>query len=114
MKIVSLRISNFRGIRDVILDELGTIVVIAGQNGSGKSCLFDAIRLLKSVYGGYQVNEWHHWMGEFQISLTNRSSDFATMFNDPTRELKISCDFKFAPDEVLYISQHAGGVKNIV
>jgi hypothetical protein len=107
MKIASLRINNFRGIREVSLDELGTIVVIAGQNGSGKSCLFDAIRLLKSVYGGYQANEWHHWMGEFQISLTNRSSDFVTMFNDPSRELKISCDFKFAPDEILYISQHA-------
>lgn len=107
MKIASLRINNFRGIRDVSLDELGTIVVIAGQNGSGKSCLFDAIRLLKSVYGGYQANEWHHWMGEFQISLTNRSSDFVTMFNEPSKELKISCDFKFAPDEVLYISQHA-------
>ena len=57
MKIDSLQIVNFRGIRDVSLDSLGNVVVIAGQNGSGKSCLFDAIRLLKSVYGGYQANE---------------------------------------------------------
>ena len=94
MKIESLRISNFRGITEVSLEALGNMVVIAGQNGSGKSCMFDAIRLLKSVYGGYQANEWQQWMGEFQISLTNRSSDFALMFNDPLKELRITCDFR--------------------
>lgn len=107
MKIDNLGISNFRGISDVNLADLGTMVIIAGQNGSGKSCLFDAIRLLKSVYGGYQANEWQQWMGEFQISLTNRSSDFVSMFNDPRRELRIRCDFKLAEDERKYITAHA-------
>lgn len=107
MKIVGLRISNFRGIKDVTFSDLGDMVIIAGQNGSGKSCIFDAIRLLKSVYGGYQANEWHHWMGEFQISLTNRSSDFALMFNDLSKELRISCDFKFSEEEIKYINNNA-------
>ena len=52
MRIENLRISNFRGIREVEMRGLGTMVIIAGQNGSGKSCIFDALRLLKSVYGG--------------------------------------------------------------
>jgi len=56
MKIENLRISNFRGIKEVALENLGNMVIIAGQNGSGKSCIFDAVRLLKSVYGGYQAN----------------------------------------------------------
>ena len=107
MKIDSLQIVNFRGIRDDSLEALGSMVVIAGQNGSGKSCLFDAVRLLKSVYGGYQANEWHQWMGEFQISLTNRSSDFASMFNDSKRELRIACDFRLAGEERQYIQAHA-------
>ncbi len=51
MKIENLHIANFRGITEVSLSSLGSMVVIAGQNGSGKSCIFDAIRLLKSVYG---------------------------------------------------------------
>lgn len=110
MKIDTLRISNFRGIGEVTLSELGTIVIIAGQNGSGKSCIFDAIRLLKSVYGGYQANEWQQWMGEFQISLTNRSSDFVAIFNDPTRELRISCDFRLAEEERRYITANADGL----
>jgi len=82
-------------------------VIIAGQNGSGKSCVFDAIRLLKSVYGGYQANEWQQWMGEFQINLTNRSSDFTSIFNDVTRELRITCDFRLAEAERKYITEHA-------
>jgi len=58
MKIEALQIRNFRGIRDISLNDLGGMVIIAGQNGSEKSCIFDAIRLLKSIYGGYQANEW--------------------------------------------------------
>ncbi len=73
MKIESLLIKNFRGIKSCTLSDLEGMVVIAGQNGSGKSCVLDAIRLLKSVYGGYQANEWHHWMGEFQINFNNRN-----------------------------------------
>ena len=53
-----MKITNFTGICEVSLNNLGEMIIIAGQNGSGKSCVFDAIRLLKSVYGGYQANEW--------------------------------------------------------
>jgi predicted ATPase len=107
MKIQNLTISNFRGISDVRLSDLGTMVIVAGQNGSGKSCLFDAIRLLKSVYGGYQANEWQQWMGEFQINIANRSSDFASMFNDLSRELRIRCEFRLDEEERRYITAHA-------
>jgi predicted ATPase len=107
MKIDNLSVRNFRGIREVDLNDLGNMIIIAGQNGSGKSCIFDAIRLLKSVYGGYQQNEWQQWMGEFQIQLSNRSSDFSSMFNDATRELRISCDFRLSNDERTYISINA-------
>jgi energy-coupling factor transporter ATP-binding protein EcfA2 len=102
VKIETLTVTNFRGIKAASLSGLQTMVVIAGQNGSGKSCLLDAIRLLKSVYGGYQQNEWHHWMGEFQINFTNRD-DLATLLNDPTRELRITCEFSIHSDERQYI-----------
>ena len=88
MKIDDLEITNFRGIRSTNLHALEHMVVIAGQNGSGKSCVLDAIRLLKSVYGGYQQNEWHHWMSEFQINFSN-SADLATLLNDSNHELRI-------------------------
>lgn len=102
MKIENLKIKNFRGIKAATLSNLETMVVIAGQNGSGKSCVLDAIRLLKSVYGGYQQNEWHHWMGEFQINFTN-TNDLATLLNNPNSELRITCDFSIHSEEREYI-----------
>lgn len=107
MHIENLRISNFRGITEVRLEQLGNMVIIAGQNGSGKSCIFDAIRLLKSIYGGYQANEWQQWMGEFQIAINSSSADFKVMMNDVTRELRVSCDFRLAAEERNYIQTHA-------
>ena len=57
MRIDEIEVKNFRGIKEIHLENLQSTVVIAGANGSGKSCVFDAIRLLKSAYGGYQQNE---------------------------------------------------------
>lgn len=109
MKIKSLRISNFRGIVEATLDDLGAVVVIAGQNGSGKSCIFDAIRLIKSAYGGYQPNEWQQWLTEFQIRVKShdaKPADFISLFNDRTKPLLIECDFELSQSEVDYLHEH--------
>ena len=106
MKIESLLIENFRGISKVEAKDLGETIIIAGQNGSGKSCIFDAIRLLKSIYGGYQQNEWQHFFGEFAIQLHGSSKDLAGLFNDAAKCLKISCTFKLRDTEKSYISQN--------
>lgn len=57
VRIGSLSITNFRAIRFMQLDGLTDFVLIAVPSGCGKSCVFDAIRLQESVYGGYQANE---------------------------------------------------------
>ncbi|MGH3430264.1 MAG: AAA family ATPase [Terriglobales bacterium] len=51
MRFLSLEVRNFRAIERFAVEDLTDFVMIAGQNGSGKSCVFDAIRLLKSFYG---------------------------------------------------------------
>ena len=69
MRFETLTVENFRAIEHVTIDSRGaSMVVIAGPNGCGKSCIFDAIRFVKSTYGGYEDNEWDHWLNEFQIS----------------------------------------------
>lgn len=107
MKIDSLTIENFRGIRRVSAQSLGSTIIIAGQNGSGKSCVFDAIRLLKSVYGGYQQNEWQNWLGEFSINPNASAESLLGMFNDPIKSINIECQFSLSDSEKQFISSNA-------
>lgn len=79
--------------------------MIAGQNGCGKSCVFDAMRLLKSVYGGYLANEYHHWFGEFNINLQDPKS-IHKLFRDPSVAISIEATLSFARDEIAYIRQN--------
>jgi predicted ATPase len=107
VKIETLTISNFRGIAAAEIRDAGDTIIIAGQNGSGKSCVFDAIRLLKSVYGGYHQNEWQNWFGEFSINPNSRGDDLKGFFNDPRKPVLVDCYFKFKDQEKTYILQNA-------
>lgn len=107
MKIDTLIISNFRGIEKAEIRNAGNTIIIAGQNGSGKSCVFDAIRLLKSVYGGYHQNEWQNWFGEFQVNPNSRAEELKSFFNDPAKAVSIDCFFKLREDEKAFINANA-------
>lgn len=106
MKIRYVNISNFRGIRNATLSDLKSLVVIAGANGSGKSCILDAIRLLKSVYGGYQPNEYHHWFGEFQINFSADPKSFERLLNDKSKSMHLEIHIELDEAEKAYISQN--------
>jgi AAA15 family ATPase/GTPase len=110
MKIKSLTIRNFRGISNLETGLLGDTIIIAGQNGSGKSCIFDAIRLLKSVYGGYQQNEWQHFFAEFQIQLHGGSKNLKGLFNDSSKPVDISVVFQIRDREKAYLNQNAAAL----
>lgn len=107
MKIDNILIENFRGIARVEAKSLGDTIIIAGQNGSGKSCIFDAIRLLKSTYGGYQQNEWQHFFGEFAIQLHGGAKNLKGLFNDTTKPVVIECHFRLRDKEREYIAKNS-------
>lgn len=77
------------------------------QNGSGKSCIFDAIRLLKSSYGGYHENEYQQFFGEFGIQLHLGLKELRSLFNDPDRNVTISCHFEFSEKEKKYVIENS-------
>ncbi len=102
MRIQRVLVDNFRAIRNVEITDLGHMVMIAGPNGCGKSCLLDAIRLLKSLYGGYQAGEWQQWFGEFQINLRSRA-EVVAILRDKSRPARLSMSIELADTEREYL-----------
>ena len=95
MKIEELEIENFRAIEKVSIDTRSTMIVIAGPNGCGKSCVLDGIRFIKSAYGGYGPNEWDQWLGEFQINRAQDPWEMRKILRSPLHRLKAvdsTCD----------------------
>ncbi len=107
MRIQNLSVSNFRAITHLSLASLSQTVVIAGPNGCGKSCVFDAIRLLKSVYGGYQPNEWQSWFGEFQINVNQQQGVWISLFQNKSLPLKVDAGIVLSETEQSYLREHA-------
>jgi predicted ATPase len=105
MRIRNLQIDNLRGINHAEMTGLEDTVVVAGQNGCGKSCLFDAIRLIKSSHGGYQSNELMSFWSEFQID-PNIPRSFSRLFRDSSRSMFVEIDFVLNNGERQYISEN--------
>jgi predicted ATPase len=101
----SLNITNLRAIREFEAIDLGNFIMVAGQNGSGKSCVFDAIRLLKSAYGG-SPDEHTQWFGEFAINLADKQA-VRRMFRDSDRSIDIVANFELSPQERGYMIDNA-------
>ena len=52
MKIRSITIRNFRGIRDLTCSGLGNVVIVGGRNNCGKSTFLEAVQLVNSSCNG--------------------------------------------------------------
>ena len=52
MRITELHIYHFKSIREIHLTEIENVLILVGQNSSGKTCILDAIR---AVMGNYVI-----------------------------------------------------------
>ncbi|MCY2685653.1 AAA family ATPase [Salinimicrobium sp. TH3] len=105
MKFRKLQIENFKAIELVTIESLGDLVLIAGQNGVGKSCIFDCIRLFKSNYGSYNQDEINNFYNEFQVRIGNQfNAD--KLFRDKEKPIIISATIMLAESEMEFLKQN--------
>jgi len=103
MHVRALEISNFRAIASAKLENLRNNIVIAGPNGCGKSTVFHALRLWKSVQAGYVDNEPLQWLSEFEINLVESPRDLTLLFREPTKAVRIAGTVELANEEKDFI-----------
>ncbi len=106
MHLASLKISNFRAISELSLHNIASAIVLAGPNGCGKSCILNAIRLLKSSYGSYEQDEYTLWMQESQIDLSKDAKELHPIFQDVTRPVHVSAEFTLSDHETGYLKNN--------
>lgn len=105
MRIEKLVIRNIRGISQVEMEDIPNTVVIAGANGCGKSCILDCIRIVKTLHGGYELNEsevlWNTILGSRQRALTY-------LLRDKTQDGLIEADIRLSDREKTWLRGDAG------
>ena len=89
------------------MKDIDSMIMIAGPNGCGKSCVLDAVRLLKSVYGGYAPNEWQQWFGEFQINFQRNPQQMVSLLRNRGESLVIELSLELHVMETQYIKENA-------
>lgn len=107
MRIKRLEIENFRAITKLALADLQDAVVIAGPNGCGKSCILDAIRLVKSAYGEYQPNELHLWLNEFHVNAAEHPGVLIHLLQRRSVPLRISIELQLVDEEKTWLTAYA-------
>lgn len=105
MKFDAVHIENFKGITQIDLLGLTQTIIIAGPNGCGKSSIFDALRLWKSAYAGYQGEEVQWWLQEF--GLQGGQTPFSKILQSPDKPLVIHAQISLSESEKTWLRANA-------
>jgi AAA15 family ATPase/GTPase len=73
----SLHIQNYRLFKDLKIEKLGQVNLIAGKNNSGKTALLEALRILASNFDNTVINNILYNRGDYVV---NRESSYSSLF----------------------------------
>jgi ABC-type branched-subunit amino acid transport system ATPase component len=100
LHVPSLRIEGFRGIDSLTINRLGRVTLLAGQNGTGKTTVLDAIRILAdrgrwaSLAAVLERSEEYLGRMDGEKEITE-IPDFEALFHG--RQAKTGTSFKIGP-----------------
>src|SRR5262249_9922968 len=92
-RIESLRVRNYRVLRDLTLNEITPLTVFAGPNGSGKSPLFDAFAFLAECFDEGLRRAWDRRGRGREIRA--RGSEGPVEFEIKYRESKLAAPITY-------------------
>ncbi len=95
-KIKSLKIKNFRGIKEFELKDLGKINIFVGRNSVGKSTILESLFLITGL--GEAVNLYR--LGILRKAQFNNSSDFSIPFYERDINNKIKITFEIEKEKI--------------
>src|SRR5499433_2040423 len=106
--LTAVAISNYRSLRNIVIP-LQKLNIITGANGSGKSSLYRALRLLGDTAQGRVVSSLARegglpstlWAGPEKISPSMRSGQYEVQ--GTVRKKVVSLQLGFASDEFGYL-----------
>ncbi|MBU2856159.1 AAA family ATPase [Acidithiobacillus ferrooxidans] len=105
MHLQSLKVVNFRALKNIEIDFDNQVNVIVGPNAIGKSTILEAIRLVKAMLSPRTQNESNHALfalGAASPHIPNRLKMNA-IAQDEKAAIVISCRYKFSGDEAQWL-----------
>jgi predicted ATPase len=112
MHLRSLKITNFRAIKEIDVEFDNRVNVIVGPNAIGKTTILEAIRLAKGVLSPRTQNETNQVLfalGASSPHMPNRMN-FSAIAQDVAKPIVISCVYKFSDSEIQWIKDGIDGL----
>jgi len=104
MRLKKLQIQNLRGFRSATLDELPAIVVVVGENDSGKTTLVEGVRL---------ILEWSHGTSTSPQIGAIGDKHFLWFAGDSENSIQVSATLILEDDDRAALSQAIGADSDV-
>lgn len=114
MKISRLKIVNFRGLTNIDFEIKQSFSIIVGPNAIGKSTIFEAIRLVKSLLAPTYMGETQEVLSEMRAWSPIRNALITDgIVGDSNKELTIQIDLSLLDNEITNIEKELSTLANM-
>lgn len=105
MRLTSVHIENFRGLKDISFDLPNSATVIVGPNAIGKSSVLEAIRLAKAILAPRFVGEGQQVLQSLSAHVPHLNAiKFDALVGDVASPMRVTLKVDLSPDEVQLIT----------